>query len=243
LPALRTGALGITTSFFAMFSLYFVNAQFLQYAKGYDPLVTGLAILPATASLYVSSLSSARLAERVGTKTVLITGMLFIALGLCLISICAPTTPYPWYALALAIVAVGPGLSNPSMSASIMGALPRDKAGVGSAINDTSRELGSALGIAVMGTILANEFPRRLPPQVLQAVGPDAARLSVAEVIQHVHTLSLAIQDSSLYFVRLAFASAVHTGFRVSAGIVLVVTAISFWWYPTAQPRGGAKAA
>jgi predicted MFS family arabinose efflux permease len=226
-----------------MFSLYFVNAQFLQYAKGFDPLVTGLAILPATASLYLSSLSSARLAERVGTKTVLIAGMLFIALGLCLISLCGPTTPYLWYALALAVVAVGPGLSNPSMSASIMGALPREKAGVGSAINDTSRELGSALGIAVMGTILTNAFPRRLPPQVLQAVGTDAARLSVAEVIERVHRLSPAIQDSSLYFVRLAFATAVHTGFRISAVIVLVVTAMTLWWYPGPQERAGARTA
>jgi MFS family permease len=236
-PALRTGALGITTSFFAMFSLYFVNAQFLQYTKGFDPLITGLAILPATASLYLSSLSSARLAERVGIKTVVIAGMLFMAFGLSLISICGPATPYPLYALALAIVAVGPGLSNPAMSAGIMGSLPEDKAGVGSAINDTSRELGSALGIAVMGTILTNAFPRHLPPQVLQAVGADAARLSVAEVVRHVHTLSPAIQDSNLYFVRLAFAGAVHTGFRISAVIVLVVTAITFWWYPGRQVR------
>jgi MFS family permease len=239
LPTLRTGALGIATSFFAMFSLYFVNAQFLQYAKGFDPLVTGLAILPATASLYLSSLSSARLGERVGTKMVVIAGMLFMAFGLCLISICGPTTPYPLYALALAIVAVGPGLSNPSMSAGIMGSLPRDKAGVGSAINDTSRELGSALGIAVMGTILTNEFPRHLPPQVLQALGADVARLSVAEVVRHVHSLSPAMQDSSLYFVRLAFADAVHTGFRISAAVVLVVAAMTFWWYPGRRDRAG----
>ena len=237
LPTLRTGALGITTSFFAMFSLYFVNAQFLQYAKGFDPLITGLAILPVTASLYLSSLSSARLAERVGTKTVLMAGLLFMAFGLCLISICEPTTPYPWYALALAIVAVGPGLSNPSMSTGIMSSLPRDKAGVGSAINDTSRELGTALGIAVMGTILTNEFPRHLPPHILQSVGTDAARLSVAEVVRDVHTLSPAIQDSSLHFVQLAFAGAVHTGFRISAVIVLAVAAITFWWYPGPQAR------
>jgi predicted MFS family arabinose efflux permease len=229
-----------------MFSLYFVNAQFLQYAKDFNPLVTGLAILPVTISLYVSSLSSARLAEHIGTKTVLITGMLFIAAGLCLISLCTPTTPYAWYALALAIVAVGPGLSNPSMSAGIMGSLPRDKAGVGSAINDTSRELGSALGIAVMGTILTNEFPRHLPPRILQTVGVETARLSVAEVIRRLQLLNPAIQDGSLYWVRLAFAAAVHTGFRISAVLVLVVAAVMFWWYPggslgrgTARQRAG----
>jgi MFS family permease len=234
---MSAGALGITTSFFAMFSLYFVNAQFLQYAKGFDPLITGLAILPATASLYLSSRSSARLAERLGTKAVLITGMLFMAFGLGLISICVPATPYPLYALALAIVAVGPGLSNPAMSAGIMSSLPRDKAGVGSAINDTSRELGSALGIAVMGTILTNEFPRHLPPLVLQAVGTDTARRSVAEVLRHVQTLSPAVEDSSVYLVRLAFTSAVHTSFRISAVIVVVVAAITFWWYPGSPAR------
>jgi hypothetical protein len=95
----------------------------------------------------------------------------------------------------------------------------------------------------VMGTILTNEFPRRLPPALLQAVGPDAARLSVAEVIRRVHALSPAIQDSSLSFVRLDFADAVHTGFRVSAVIVLVVTAITFWWYPGSHERAGATPA
>jgi predicted MFS family arabinose efflux permease len=240
LPALRTGALGIATSFFAMFSLYFVNAQFLQYAKGFNPLITGLAILPATASLYLSSLASARLADRAGTKTVLIAGMLFIAVGLGLISLCGPTTPYLWYAVALAIVAVGPGLSNPSMTASIMGSLPSDNAGVGSAINDTSRELGSALGIAVMGTVLINEFPRRLPPQILDALGTDTARLAVAVVIRRVHALNPAIQEASLSAVRVAFATAVHTGFRISAVVVLVVAGITLWWYPGPQDRAGA---
>jgi EmrB/QacA subfamily drug resistance transporter len=242
LPTLRVGALGITTSFFAMFSLYFVNSQFLQYVKGFDPLLTGLAILPATTSLYCSSLLSARLAERFGTKIVVITGMLFMAFGLFLLSFCGPNTPYIWYALALAVVAVGPGLSNPSMSASIMGSLPKEKAGVGSAINDTARELGSALGIAAMGTILTNEFPKLLPPQVLQAVGVETARRSVAEVLEMVQTWSLATEDSSLYLVRLAFANAIHTGFRISAVIVLVVTAIILWWYPGQEQRVAAPA-
>jgi EmrB/QacA subfamily drug resistance transporter len=242
IPKLRVGVVGITISFFAMFSLYFVNAQFLQYAKGFDPLVTGLAILPATASLYCSSLLSARLIERCGTKTVLIAGMLFIASGLFLLSCCGPNTPYIWYALALVVVAVGPGLSNPSMSASIMSSLPTDKAGVGSAINDTARELGSALGIAVMGTILTNEFPKLLPPQILQAVGIETAKRSVADVLQKVQSWDVAHHADSLYSVRLAFANAIHTGFRINAAIVLIVTVVIFWWYPGQEERAAAAA-
>jgi predicted MFS family arabinose efflux permease len=226
-----------------MFSLYFVNAQFLQYAKGFDPLVTGLAILPATTSLYLSSLFSAKLIERFGTKPVLIVGMLFIASGLFLLSFCGPDTPYRWYALALAVVAVGPGLSNPSMSASIMGSLPKEKAGIGSAINDTARELGSALGIAVMGTILTNEFPKLLPPQVLQVVGIETARQSVAEVLQKLQSSTLAVENNSLYLARLAFANAIHIGFRVNAVIVLLVTALIFRWYPGQEERASAAAA
>jgi EmrB/QacA subfamily drug resistance transporter len=243
IPKLRVGAVGITTSFFAMFSLYFVNAQFLQHVKGFDPLVTGLAILPASASLYVSSLFSARLIERFGTRTVLIAGMLFIALGLFLLSFCGPNTPYIRYALALAVVAVGPGLSNPSMSASIMSSLPKEKAGVGSAINDTARELGSALGIAVMGTILTNTFPTLLPPDVLEAVGTETAKQSVAEVLQKVQSGGLALRADSLYSVRVAFANAIHTGYRINAVIVLVVTALIFWWYPGQEEHASAAAA
>ena len=243
IPKLRVGTVGITTSFFAMFSLYFVNAQFLQYAKGFDPLVTGLAILPATTSLYVSSLYSARLIEHFGTKPVVISGMLFIAGGLFLLSFCGPETPYLWYALALAVVAVGPGLSNPSMSASIMSSLPKEKAGVGSAINDTARELGSALGIAVMGTILTNEFPKLLPPQILQAVGMETAKRSVAEVLQKVQSSPLAFQDNSLLLARQAFVNAIHLGFRISAVIVLAVAAIIVRWYDGREHRASAAAA
>lgn len=122
-----TGAAGIAMSFFAMFSLYFVNAQFLQYVKGYSPLITGLAILPGTTTIFVFSRLSPRLVKRFGVKTSLVSGMGFMVIGLLLISFCGKDTPYILYAGALVVTAIGPGISNPSLSDAIMSAFATEK--------------------------------------------------------------------------------------------------------------------
>jgi EmrB/QacA subfamily drug resistance transporter len=237
-PQLRSGALGIAASFFAMFSLYFVNAQFLQNSKGFSPLATGFAILPATASLFFFSQISHRFTEKFGTKSVLVAGMLIIAAGLFLLSLCGRETPYVFYAGALVIVAIGPGISNPSMSDAIMSSLPASKSGIGSAINDTTREVGSALGIAVIGTIVANNFPALIPPRVLDAVGMETAKASAADVIKKMQESGVTDQSSDLIAVREAFAASIHSGFRISAIVVIVVAAILFWWYPNKETKG-----
>jgi EmrB/QacA subfamily drug resistance transporter len=235
IPELRSGALGIATSFFAMFSLYFVNAQFLQYSKGYSPLLAGIAILPATASLFFFSRISYILTGRFGTKPIVIAGMLTITLGLLLLSLIESSTSYVWYALALIVVAVGPGISNPAMSDAIMESFPEEKAGIGSAINDTSREVGSALGIALIGTIVTIEFPKLIPQQVLSAVGLTT-QTSVYTILQKIQALGG--QNYNLEAAgRQAFANSIHVGFRISALVAFVVAVILYWWYPRDQAK------
>lgn len=228
--ALRSGAFGIAMSFFAMFSLYFVNAQFLQYAKGYSPLLTGLAILPATITIFTFSRLSSWFTQWLGVRTVLAGGIACVAAGLFFISLCGPDTPYLVYAAALVVTAIGPGLSNPTLSDAIMNSFEEKQAGIGSAINDTTREVGSALGVAVMGTFIAKQFPKGIPKETLRLVGMKLARGSVGDVIAKVQRAHL---NKDMPAIREAFAQAIHTGYRFSALTVLLEAVVIWYWYPT----------
>ena len=160
-PRLRAGALGVTVAFFGLFALFFVNAQYLQFAKGYSPALTGVAIGPLAIGMMVTSPRSVTLAARFGARPVVAAGLLGIAAGLGLLSLADAGTPYPLYAVDLLVMSVGMGLCVPSLSASVIGALPHGRAGVGSGINGATREVGSALGAAVLGTVINQHLGRR----------------------------------------------------------------------------------
>lgn len=158
-PRLRVGVLGVAFAFFGLFALFFVNAQYLQNAKGFSPLVTGLAIGPLAVGMILVSRRSIALAQRLGTRKVVTGGMLTLAGGLALMSLMDGSTPYPLYGITLFVMAAGMGLCLPSLSTGIMAGLPPARAGMGSGLNSAAREFGSALGVAVIGTILTSRHP------------------------------------------------------------------------------------
>ncbi|MFE0879391.1 MFS transporter [Streptomyces smyrnaeus] len=153
---LRAGVLGVTATFFGLFALFFVNAQYLQYAKGYSPAVAGLAIGPVALGMLVFSRLSPRLSRRFGTRPMVATGLACLSAGLGLLSLIDGRTPYLPYAAVLLLMAVGMGLSMPPLSMAVLGSLPADRAGLGSGLNGAAREFGSALGVAAMGTVMAS---------------------------------------------------------------------------------------
>jgi EmrB/QacA subfamily drug resistance transporter len=154
LAGVRAGTLGIVALFFALFGLFYLNAQYLQDVKGYSPLLTGVAILPVAVVMPVISARSGPLAERIGARATTVAGLLVLVAGLTLLSLATAATPYWAYGLLLALVSAGMGLAMPPLSGMIVHALPPSHAGVASGLNSTARELGSALGVAVLGTIL-----------------------------------------------------------------------------------------
>jgi MFS family permease len=212
ITGLRTGALGVAAVFFGLFALFFVNAQYLQYAKGYEPFITGVAILPLPIGLIVISPRSIALARRVGTRVVVATGMAMIAGGLLGLSFAGAATPYPPYGLALLAISVGAALSVPSLSTGIMTSLPAARAGMGSGLNSASREIGSALGIAVVGTVLASRFGSGLPT----ALRPDASSVSAA--LAAAQRLGVTAHAQAIS----AFTGAMADGYRVIAVVVFL---------------------
>ncbi|TJZ44160.1 MFS transporter [Streptomyces piniterrae] len=158
LPRLRAGAAGLAVAFFGMFALFYVNAQFLQYVKGYSPLQTGLAIVPLAFGMMAVTKYGMRGARRLGEARTVGAGLGLIAVGLLLLSTAEAGTPYPLYLLFLLLMVAGAGLAMPTLSHAVVASVPARRSGMGSGLQGAARELGAALGIAVVGTVLSVRF-------------------------------------------------------------------------------------
>ncbi|WP_242902474.1 MFS transporter [Actinomadura terrae] len=211
---LRSGVLGIALAFFGLFALFFVNAQYLQYAKGYSPLVTGVAIAPLVVGMIVMSRRSVGLARRFGARPVVTLGLLILAAGLGLLSMADASTPYVLYASDLVVMSLGMGLCVPSLSVGVMGALPSSRAGLGSGLNGAAREIGSALGVAVLGTVLAGRFADGLPPALSGHAHSAGEALAAADAMDAGPSTHARVVD--------AFTDAMSMGYRLVAVVVCV---------------------
>jgi EmrB/QacA subfamily drug resistance transporter len=215
---LRTGSVGVFAVFFGLFALFFVNSQYLQYAKGYSPLATGVAILPLPIAMFAASKRSMKLVDRYGARRVVGSGMLLLVAGLLALSFADAATPYLPYAVSLAAVAVGMGLSVPKLSTDIVTSLPATRSGMGSGLNSAVREIGAAVGIAIVGTVLSGQFTRQLPE------GLQDGHSSPAQTLRAASHLGADVHAQAVR----AFTDAMATGFRVIGLAVLVGTAIVF---------------
>lgn len=206
IAGLRSACLGMTAVFFGMFALFYVNASFLQYGKGFDVLQTGLGILPLTVPIILGGRHVGRLSRRVGLDATLALAFLCVGGGLLGLSTSDAQAPYTGYAAWLVVTGVGVTLALPTLSGVIAGSLPPAQAGVGTGLQATTREFGSALGVAVIGTVLSSRFAAALPPDV----GPEPP--TVAEA------LAGRTPDAVT-----AFVTAADTGLRVIGVTVLVL--------------------
>ena len=165
-PRFAAATTTITLIFFAMYGTNFILTQYLQLVLGYTPLQAGLRILPIPVVFMATAPCSARLVERYGQRVVVVGGLVVLAVGLAMLSQSGLEADYPYLFLGLSVTALGMGLTTAPSTGAIMESLPLGKAGVGSAVNDTTRELGGALGVAVLGSLLASNFRGRLAPAV-----------------------------------------------------------------------------
>ncbi|MFF3639818.1 MFS transporter [Streptomyces sp. NPDC002564] len=152
-PRLRAATLGTAASFFGLFSLFYVNSQYLQYEKGFGAARAGLAIVPLTLGMVLVPRLAARWkgSPRVPAGG----GLLLIGLGLLGASTADASTPYAGYACWLLVISAGTGLCMPTLTLNVVGSLPPHQAGLGSGLSTSAREVGAALGVAVTGTALA----------------------------------------------------------------------------------------
>src|SRR5206468_1535402 len=162
-PRFTAANIAITLVFFALFGTVFLVTQHLQFVLGLTPLEAGIRLM-SVATLVVFAPLSARFVERVGTKAVVTTGLILVAGSLWVMAGTSPADGFARIGVAMAILGAGMGTTMAPATESIMGSLPLGKAGVGSAMNDTTRQVGGALGVAVLGSVLSSAYAARIAP-------------------------------------------------------------------------------
>ncbi|WP_016905899.1 MFS transporter [Streptomyces xiaopingdaonensis] len=215
-PRVLAAAAGMALLFTGMFGLFLLNGQYLQYVQGAGPLGAGVRLLPMAAALLAGPRCGLLLRRLLGDGAAAAGGMLVLAAGLAVVSRIDPHTPYALYACGAVLTALGCGIATPVFSEAMVSALPGERAGAGSGLQSLTRELGSAFGIAVTGSLVTAGFTARLPERLTGEPVPTtvpAARARATEA-----GAGEALDPGILA----AFTGAVHTATLVlAAGIAL----------------------
>jgi EmrB/QacA subfamily drug resistance transporter len=192
-PRFTAASGSITIGFFTLAGFTFLITQYFQFIKGYTPFGTGLRLLPVAISIAVAAIVGTKLAVQVGNKAVVASGLALFGIALFWIATNSASTSYLTLAGQMIVGGGGLGLITAPATEAIMGVVPTEKAGVGSAVNDATRLFGAALGVAVIGSIasslyrnrLASTIPHGLPSQaVVAAKGSIGGALVAAQTLQ-----------------------------------------------------------
>ena len=232
------GSAVVTVAFFVMFGFFFLTTQYLQFARQYSPLEAGLALLPLPIVFVAVSPRSAVLAARFGAGRVMATGLVVIAGGFLILSFVTPATPYLGLAVAFAVLGAGMGMTAAPATGEIMSSVPLSKAGVGSAMNDTTRELGGALGIAILGSVATSAYRSAIN---VAGLGLEASPRHLAE--ESIGTAALVARQVPAGDAVRAQAASAFTDAFVLASVVSVVivlaAAVAVWFFSrTSRPDG-----
>jgi len=151
-------SMAVAFVFFALMGVVYFLTTYLQSVMGYTALEAGIRMLPVAGGLIAATKLSVEATNRLGTKVVVAAGLATVGSALYVLGTCGVDTGYGRVALALSMMGVGMSLAMSPATESIMGSLPKAKAGIGSAMNDVVREVGGTLGVAVLGSVLASSY-------------------------------------------------------------------------------------
>ena len=240
-------ALAISGAFFALFGFVFMVTQYFQFVRGYSTLLAGVATVPFAAFTAATAPVSPRLVRRWGSNRVVAFGLVAMSAGFLVAAVTNADSPYLVVVLAMLGMGGGLGLVTAPATDSIMGSLPPERAGVGSAVNDTTRELGGTFGVAVVGSVFASLYGSKLVSHLAGLPIPkfalDLAKQSIGAAFAVAtrapsHAASVRITDAA----RSAFMSGFHAGALASAAVA-AVTAVAAWLFLPARASREAGAA
>lgn len=235
-------ALSNGLAMFAMFGALFVLTQYLQFSLGYSALETGVRVIPAAGAIVCAAPASPLLVRAIGAKLTVAIGLLLVGGGLGLISQATVASGYRDMLPGMILIGLGVALAVPASTASVMGSLPRAHTGIGAATNSTFMQVGGALGVAVLGSVLSTRYQDRLDPQLSHYPMPHDVRetilsslggaLGVAERVGGVLGGGLA------QLARAAFVDAMDSALLTGAGVAAGGALIALLLLP-ARPSGG----
>jgi len=238
-PRFGVAAGVITLLFFAMFGFFFLLTQYFQLVLGYGTLEAGVKQLPFAAVMIVCAPQGPRLAAKFGVNKVVATGVLGVGAAMALFAFAATDTSYLKIVPVVMVMAAGMAMAIPSMTGSIMSSVPLGKAGVGSAMNDTTRELGGALGVAVLGSLVAGRYDARLSPSL--PLLPESLRgkagESLAGALQAAREAGGPAAAKVADGARAAYVSGMHLAALVASVVAVVAAGIVYRSLPATNPH------
>jgi EmrB/QacA subfamily drug resistance transporter len=252
-PRFSAASGAIALAFFGLFGFIFMITQYFQIVRGYNPLDAGLATLPFAIITAAFSPIAMIVMRRTGTKLVVAFGLLLMSSGF----IVAALTPlggsyWTWIVGAMALMSSGLAFTTGPATEAIMGALPRAKAGAGSAVNDTTREVGGTLGVAIVGSVLNSGYGSHVVSALTglgaPAAAAHAAGTSVAAGMATAAHFPASLQGAAAEAVRQAFMTGVHHGSLVAAGAAAAGALVAIFLVPSraagsAEPLSGTSSA
>jgi Na+/melibiose symporter-like transporter len=242
-PAFSTATGGMTLVFLSMFGVMFLITQYFQLILGYSPLSAALRFLPIAPIMMVVSPLTPRIIARVGHNRTVAFGMTSVAFAFLLWSRLTVDSSY-WYVLVCVIFQIsGIALTMSPMTAAIMSAVPPRRAGAGSAMNDATRELGTALGVAVLGSIAASRYAAKLQPSVrgMNVADRAAARTSLGSAIETAHRIGGRAGERLLSGAQHAFVSGIHTAALGGSALALIAALTVLRFLPRQIAQHGAE--
>lgn len=237
-PNFATGVAAIVILFGATFGFFYIGMQYVQQIMGYSPLATAISFGPFMVPLGIFSALSFWYVPRLGLRLVLFVGTLLMAVGFGCMHGLALHSTYLEFAWPTLILATGIGMCTAPTTSAIMGAVPDEKQGVASAVNDTSREMGGALGIAVAGSILAGRYSHDLAPRLadfpasVRGQATDSLAKAV-EIADRLGPQGRQLADVS----KSAFLAALHASTITMSAIVAVAAVLIGLWAPGRDGR------
>jgi len=241
-PRFSAGSGAISAVFFAMFGSIFVLTQYFQFVLGYSALQTGVRLLAWAIPTMIVAPLSAKVVERIGTKLTISGGLSLVTVGLLLFTSVNETTAYfPGILLRMVLMSTGMALTMAPATDAIMGSLPLAKAGVGSAVNDTTRQIGGAVGVAIVGSVFTSVYASHLADGVRGDPIPPSALDTAQEGIGNAFAVAAKLGGQSgadlVVVAKSAFVDAFHVGLLVGAGVALVGAIAVLIWMPARARR------
>jgi MFS transporter, DHA2 family, multidrug resistance protein len=235
------GTIIATVMNFALFGLLFAPPQYFQAVQGKDSLGVGLRLLPLIGGLVVGARVGGRMAPRAGAKLTVAIGFALLVVGLALGATTGTGSGYGFVATWITIIGLGAGFAMPTALDAAIGALTAERSGVGSGLIQAVRQVGGAIGVAVLGTVLNSAYRGRLDLTGLPAQAADAARESVSTGVAVPRELG---SQPLLEVVRSAFVGGMDAMFLVCAALAVVGTLVSLALLPSrSAPIVGAGSA
>ena len=228
------GAGTITLAFFGMVGMFFVLTQYFQFAQGHTPLDAGFRNVPLAATMMILAPRSPTFTRRFGARASISGGLLLTGLGLGIMAALTPASPYWIMVIALVTTATGLSLFMPPSTHVVVTSLPPHKAGVGSAVNDTTREVGASIGIAVMGTLLTVGYRAGMRsqtgdlPDAAAEVASDSIGTALRVALELPTERAVALIDNAVD----AFNRGMTLAMGVAAALLTVTAAAAYLLYP-----------